>query len=125
MRIYKISLFHVKINISYLSLKGDFDMKFLKILISTIIGLLMIIGVVLVYFTVREYRPQDEETMTVRNNSDLEVVLNEEISILTFNIGYAGLGINEDFVMDGGKKGRPDNKEVVRGYLDGIKDILS
>lgn len=125
MRIYKISLFHVKINISYLSLKGDFDMKFLKILISTIIGLLMIIGVVLVYFTVREYRPQDEETMTVRNNSDLEVILNEEISILTFNIGYAGLGINEDFVMDGGKKGRPDNKEVVRGYLDGIKDILT
>ena len=90
MRNYKISLFHVKINLSYLSLKGDFDMKFLKIFISTIIGLLMIIGVVLVYFTVREYRPQDEETMTVSNHSELEIELDQEISVLTFNIGYAG-----------------------------------
>ncbi|MFA7204586.1 MAG: endonuclease/exonuclease/phosphatase family protein, partial [Candidatus Caldatribacteriota bacterium] len=100
-------------------------MKFLKIFISTIIGLLMIIGVVLVYFTVREYRPQDEETMTVSNHSELEIELDQEISVLTFNIGYAGLGINEDFVMDGGKKGRADSKDVVRSYLDGIKDILS
>ncbi len=100
-------------------------MRFLKFIISIIIALLILVGAVLVYFTIREYRPQDEEVMTVSNNSELEVELDKEISLLTFNIGYAGLGVDEDFKVDGGKKGRADSEDVVRGYLDGIKDILS
>ena len=48
----------------------------------------------------------------------------EEVSILTWNIGYAGLGNNEDFFMDGGKKVRPDSKSVVHKYFKGIKATL-
>ena len=45
--------------------------------------------------------------------------------MMTFNIGYAGLGKDEDFVMDGGEKGRADSLEVVQDYFDGIKNILT
>ncbi|MBN2268654.1 MAG: endonuclease/exonuclease/phosphatase family protein, partial [Acholeplasmataceae bacterium] len=51
--------------------------------------------------------------------------LDESIKVMTFNIGYAGLGAAEDFVMDGGTKGRPDSKEVVMNYLSGIQQIIS
>jgi endonuclease/exonuclease/phosphatase family metal-dependent hydrolase len=43
---------------------------------------------------------------------------------MTFNIGYAGLGEDEDFVMDGGQKGRADSLSVVEDYFDGIKSLL-
>ena len=96
--------------------------KTLLIIISTI--LLFGIGV-LVFFTVVEYRPKKlEETKVIQNQTSL-VKLGEEYQALTFNIGYAALGKDEDFVMDGGKRGVPKSKEVVEGYLSGIKDTLN
>ena len=44
---------------------------------------------------------------------------------MTFNMGYASLGKDEDFVLDGGKSGRPNSKTIVNDYLDGIKTILT
>jgi len=46
------------------------------------------------------------------------------LSILSWNIGYAGLGENEDFFMDGGEMVRPDSKETVEKYLAGIIETL-
>ena len=48
----------------------------------------------------------------------------DTVSILSWNIGYAGLGENEDFFMDGGEKVRPESKAVVEKYLAGIIDTI-
>ncbi len=45
-------------------------------------------------------------------------------SIMSWNIGYAGLGKDEDFFMDGGKKVRPESKQVVEKYFKGIKETI-
>jgi endonuclease/exonuclease/phosphatase family metal-dependent hydrolase len=75
--------------------------------------------------TALEYKPKPIELLVVENNQNNNVLKNTEMTIMTFNIGYAGLGANEDFIMDGGQNGIPENKEVVETYFSGIKDILS
>ena len=91
-----------------------------------IISIILLFGVaILVFFTVVEYRPKKLEEAKIINNQINLVKFNEEYQALTFNIGYGSLGKDEDFVMDGGKKGIPESREVVEGYLAGIKDIIN
>lgn len=74
-----------------------------------------------------EFRPEDETILEIRNSDESfsKVKLETSIKVLTFNIGYASLSETEDFVMDGGKKGKMDNKSGVENNIEGIKSILS
>lgn len=94
------------------------------VVLKVFIALFLVGGIILGYFTIVEYNPKDVEELQIDNNLEIKVELDQEISVLTFNIGYAGLGKNEDFVLDGGIKSRPDSKDVVESYLEGIKDLL-
>lgn len=95
-----------------------------KVLFS-IVSVILIFGIVILsFFTVVEYRPRPLEEVEIKLNQTNKITIGDEYQALTFNIGYGALGKDEDFVMDGGKKGVPDSKEVVVGYLNGIKGIL-
>lgn len=99
--------------------------KTLKWFVKILIVFILLIGGLLGYLTLVEYNPKPIEILEMTNNQSTSVSLNESYKALIFNIGYASLGADEDFVMDGGKKGRTDNKDVMVGYLDGIKQILT
>ncbi len=99
-------------------------MKFLKVLLMGILSLVIILGVLLGILTLKEYKPALVEDLRIENNQNQTVKRLQEMKVMTFNIGYAGLGENEDFVMDGGKQGIPENKEVVLDYFEGIKQII-
>ncbi|MCF7923736.1 MAG: endonuclease [Candidatus Izimaplasma sp.] len=103
--------------------------KVFKISFITIsILLFFIVGFV---FTLHifEFTPEEIKTIAIENNQDNSsenyVELNSEISILTFNTGYASLSETEDFVMDGGNNTRMSSKEEVEVNIDGIKTILT
>ena len=95
-----------------------------KGLLALLIVLIIPIGLVLV-LTIFEYRPKPVEIVAIENEQSTTIELDTSIQIMTFNIGFAGLGADEDFILDGGTKGRADSKEVVDGYLDGITDLLT
>jgi len=46
------------------------------------------------------------------------------ISVLNWNIGYAGLGKESDFIMDGGENLLPPSVEIVEKNLAGIQNTL-
>ncbi|PHR54362.1 MAG: hypothetical protein COA43_16630 [Robiginitomaculum sp.] len=46
------------------------------------------------------------------------------ISVLSWNLGYAGLGKDSDFIADGGQNFFPPSKAHVDANLEGIKNIL-
>lgn len=75
-----------------------------------------------------EYRPDDitqlEIEHPVADSSENYVNLDTTIKLLTFNTGYASLSQTEDFVMDGGSKGRMDSKAEVEANMAGISGIL-
>lgn len=99
-------------------------MKIIKWFLIVLLGIIVLAGLFVGVLTITEYRPEDVESVPIENNQTRTVSLDTEMTILTFNIGYAGLGENEDFVMDGGRKGIPDSKTVVEDYFEGIKGIL-
>ncbi len=99
--------------------------KVLKWVMIVVLSLIVLVGGFLTYLTIFEYRPKKVEAVDEVGQNIKSINLGEEMSILIFNTGYASLGKDEDFVMDGGKMGRPKNKEVVEKYLSGIKEFLA
>ena len=91
---------------------------------SLIIGIPVLSVVLLfLYLTIVEYRPKPVEDVAFTSGKEM-LIPGKTYSIMSWNIGYAGLGKNEDFFMDGGKMIQPKSKAVVEGYFKGIKDVI-
>lgn len=100
-------------------------MKYLKGLLIVILSIVLLLGIGIGVLTILEYRPDTVVALDIDNNQTNLVAREEAYTIMTFNMGYAGLGEAEDFILDGGKSGRPDSKEIVEAYLSGIESILT
>ena len=99
--------------------------KLLKGLGIVLLVLVLALAGLVGWLTVTEYRPADYETLEISGTPGSRAVApEEELSILSWNIGYAGLGAEEDFFMDGGTHARPDSQDQVLKYLDGISRTL-
>ena len=93
---------------------------FLGVILLTAIGLF-------VWLWVTEYRPAAEEPVTVE--TPVEQVLDKDtFTVLSWNVGYCGLGEESDFFMDGGEMVRPESRDWVvenlagaRGFISGVK----
>ena len=98
--------------------------KLFFIIPAAVIGIPVLAVVLLFLFlTIVEYRPKPIEDVPF--TSEKGMLLRETpISIMSWNIGFSGLGKEEDFFMDGGKKSLPDSKEVVDSYFSGIKEVI-
>ena len=100
----------------------------LKIFIIFIVVIFVFLAGFIITLQAFEYRPDDVTVLEIVNNkadiSENHVDSSLELTILTFNIGYASLSETEDFVMDGGEKGKMDSEEEVRDNLEGITSIL-
>ena len=94
--------------------------KVLKALLIFVLVLLVAFGGLLGFLTVTEYRPADVESLPVQAHSGSQPVPARDLTLMSWNIGYAGLGRHQDFFMDGGTKSRPGDKDAVHSYLNGI-----
>ena len=84
--------------------------KFFKYLGSLMVLLLSIALILIGYLTFREFRPRAVEPVAINKQfSEQTIEKKQSISLVTYNIGYAGLGQTEDFFMDGGKTVQPVN----------------
>ena len=97
--------------------------KVWKIVGIIVLVLALLVAVALIFFTVQEYRPKKEEQLKVPQN-ERKLSTEETLTILTYNIGYAGLDESEDFFMDGGNNVQPEEKEQVERNLEGITDVV-
>lgn len=97
--------------------------KTLKFIRNILIIIVAAVAVLLLYYTIREYRPDAQESLETGSGTEI-LSKGDSFSVLTWNTGYAGLGREEDFFMDGGTKVRPDSRKVVEENLAGITSIL-
>jgi len=96
-----------------------------KVISSIFILLLLIILFVVIaftYLTLTDYTPNYVERIYV--SSDNEPTTKTKFEILTWNIGYAGLGNDMDFFYDGGKKVRTSEKRTQQN-IDAISSKLA
>ena len=94
--------------------------KVLKVLLIMFLVIIVAFGGLLGFLTVTEYRPAPVEQLQIQAHSGAQAVPANDLTLLSWNIGYAGLGKEQDFWMDGGKKSRPGDPDSVHSYLNGI-----
>ena len=100
--------------------------KLLKAILILILIVVIAFGGFLGFLTVTEYKPAPVEQLELRAlNAEADSVPAEGLTVLSWNIGYAGLGKEQDFFMDGGTHARPGSAEIVSRYLNGIADSVA
>jgi len=93
----------------------------IKIIIWIIVVAILAFSGFLLYITITDYKPEAKETLA---ENAVENIGLDTVRLITWNIGYAGLGAEMDFFYDGGKKVRP-SAEMSRKYLNGIKSFIN
>ena len=106
-------------------LTGGRMKKVFIIFIAFIAALAILVSSALIYFSVKEYKPEDVETVDVKSAGEAPVFSGDTIKLLTFNTGYGALGMDADFFMDGGKGVNPESRTVVEENIEDIKNIIS
>jgi len=76
--------------------------------------------VLFVFSYIIEFRPEDEAPVGEYHGrtDDSGAVLPDTLRIMTWNIGYAGLGDNMDFCIDGGERVRDTRERTERNLSD-------
>ena len=101
--------------------------KALKIVLILLGVIALAAAALVLWLSLTEYKPEDVTVVKVAESSDLESkqpAVGDEISVVSWNIGYAGLGKGSDFFMDGGTNVSSADKDTVSSYLDGIYNTL-
>ena len=96
--------------------------KILKALLVIVIVLLVLVGALLTFLTIVEYKPADTESVAVKTvgGQAESLVTGDSIKLVSWNIGYGALGDNADFFMDGGKMVYTGDEARVRANMDAI-----
>ncbi len=96
--------------------------KVLKILGFLLLLLVILLGGFLVFATWSDYDPPEREVVYRSDRPDT-LPVPDSFSVMTWNIGYCGLGKEMDFFYDGGKQVRASRENTLK-YLDGVRTFL-
>ncbi|MCD6436238.1 MAG: endonuclease/exonuclease/phosphatase family protein, partial [Clostridiales bacterium] len=84
-------------------------MKIIKYLGYSLIIIIVLVLSLVLFVVFTDYAPDEIEQHEYTNRVDK--LLDDELTITTFNIGYCGLDADQDFFMDGGTGSRSSSKE--------------
>ena len=102
--------------------------KILKTLLILVLAVVLALAALIGVLSATEYKPASitqAEPVGAQGASASEALpQGAELKILSWNIGYAGLGAGSDFVLDGGENMRAADKETVQRYLAGISETI-
>jgi endonuclease/exonuclease/phosphatase family metal-dependent hydrolase len=92
-----------------------------KLLLTIILILVLAVGGLLGWLTLTEYMPAPVEALKpLRSEAEQVLAEGATLDLLSWNIGYAGLGAESDFIMDGGEDVRSADEATVKQYLSCI-----
>lgn len=100
--------------------------KFLKIILILVLVILTAAAGLVAWLSIAEYKPAPVEPLDFISHDDGSPALptGETLSLISWNIGYCGLGDNADFFMDGGENVKSSDHQRVSSNLDGVFKLL-
>lgn len=99
--------------------------KALKIILWVLLAILVLAGGLILWLSISEYKPAPVEELDILPAPGSQPISAEKpLDVLTWNIGYAGLGEGSEFFMDGGEDVKSADEETVQKYLNGIRDYI-
>ena len=94
--------------------------------IGAVLGVLVLAFAGLVgWLTIREYRPAAVENITVFEAGNKSIAPGDSLTVLSQNTGYAGLGAESDFFMDGGKDVKPTRDQELANREGIVQQLIS
>lgn len=99
--------------------------KVLKILGIILLVVVLLLGSFVAYLSIKEYKPDEVETIDVSASSNRKTFSGDTVKLISFNTGYAGLGDNADFFMDGGKKVKSTDETRMNQNMDEISKFIT
>lgn len=93
--------------------------RLLRVVLFVLLALLAAVAGFVAYLSIAEFRPAAEqaaESVSEAYPGDA-VALDTAYTVMSFNIGYAGLGEESDFFIDGGAQTRPSSAQIVQKTL--------
>lgn len=105
---------------------GRYDMRGFFKLLGGLLSVLLLLAVGLVgYLSFTEYKPEDRALAPESLDTGAPALAaGQQVTLLTWNTGYAGLGADADFFMDGGDMVRPPSQKSVEENMADIQDRL-
>lgn len=113
-------------HINILSTMQNFFKRWFVIIPLIILGgVFLYIGITFCVALLFDYKPDLNLKLPISpQKSEATIIETEhEFSVLSWNIGYAGLGKEQDFFYDGGKNVNPSSEEY-QMYLNGIYNVI-
>jgi hypothetical protein len=99
-------------------------MKRLLRIILYLTGILILtLAIFLVVVTLKDYRPAANETLYQSSGIQSRLDTGQTYTIMTWNIGYGGLGKDMDFFYDGGSQVRPALDDLHRN-MENIMELV-
>lgn len=104
---------------------GDIMLKkFFKYILLLVGGVVLFLGLYVLFMVITDYKPKEIIPITVENNKLQIIDRNQTFSLLTYNIGYGGMDEGRDFFMDGGTHSRSESKEKTVENLQGMEEFI-
>ena len=94
----------------------------IKVIYKVTAFFLLLFILFLSYATLTDFQPKEKIQLFKQENA--REITNNNFTILSWNIGYAGLGDNMDFLYDGGNKVKDTEKRTIKN-LNNIIEFLS
>lgn len=83
---------------------------------------LLLLASLLIFVTLFEYRPAPKLELEIMGEAKRQLISEDELEMISWNIGYLALDEKADFFMDGGKMVRGSSRETI---LNNLKNIVS
>lgn len=99
-------------------------LKWYHYILILILVIAILFASLLGYLSITEFKPEAIMPAIASSDKNLAVIDKDELSIMTFNTGYAALGKKESFILDGGEGCGANEKASVIKNMEGIEAIL-
>lgn len=100
------------------------DNSLQKIIIGIVVFILSILVLGFAILMITEYMPEDVENLSIDGKATKTLKQDEEIKLLTYNLGYLSLDSTQDFFMDGGKNVMPKTASNVNKNLAALQNLI-
>lgn len=99
--------------------------KKIVITVGVLLGIIiLLLGIYLGYLTIKDYKPEAIEALNIDNNSDALIEQDEELTVITYNIGFGGMDEEVHFFMDGGSMSRGISEDKVNYNIEEVIKLL-
>lgn len=100
------------------------DHSLRKIIIGIVVIILILLLIGFGVLMITEYMPEEVEELSIDGKATKTLKQDEEIKLLTYNLGYLSLDSTQDFFMDGGKNVMPKTASNVNKNLAALQNLI-